>query len=66
MKTGIYIGPVQQLQGENALLRPDEQQPRMVLAQFDRLDLEQNGAQLAFGWHLFERKDFQMKGDENE
>lgn len=58
-----YCGPKPQLKGKTALVRDDPETCSggnfgMVLAQFDDLELEVDGVRLAFGWHLFERKEF--------
>lgn len=65
MQHGKYIGKIAELKGETAMLREDpfsfEHQSRspFVLAQFDKLELTLNGANLAHGWHLFEKTDFE-------
>lgn len=59
MRQGIYMGAITALQGERALLRNVEPIDHdRVLAQFDKLDLEHEGNNLAHGWHEFEQDDF--------
>lgn len=58
-----YCGRNPQLKGKTALVRDDPVTCDggnfgMVLAQFDDLELEVDGKHLAFGWHLFDRKEF--------
>ena len=62
MRHGIYIGPVERLQGHGALLREHARvYPNKVLAQFDdlkRLSHTCLDMSLAHGWHEFDRADF--------
>ena len=56
---GTYCGPLQQLQGETALLLDVPGSPDDIKAQFDNFELrDQNGKDLAYGWHIFRRRHF--------
>lgn len=66
MYKGCYVGPVEHLQGKEALIQPDpllevEMSTMGVpwLAQFDDTTLMRDGKRLAYGWHLFERDEFE-------
>lgn len=58
---GIYIGPVERLQGHGALLRNADPVGKIV-AQFDDLKRLSHphclALSLAHGWHEFDRNDF--------
>ena len=60
MKHGYYVGPLEHLEGEPALLMKSEK-PGIVLAQFDDLDRfdGEKAPRLAFGWHEFIEGDFE-------
>ena len=64
MMHGIYVGKEARLRGKGALLRPDEatetqgKSSPLLLAQFDDMELTE-----AFGWHLFDRNDFNIDQD---
>lgn len=60
MISGTYKGVKKRLQGKHALLQDDPETCRtgrfgLLLAQFDDRLLAE-----AFGWHLFERSDFDI------
>ena len=67
----IYIGPIEHLRGETALIRSTGEEPAgVVLAQFDRRGLTHSGKPtadgpltkcLAYGWHSFPRSDFKVR-----
>jgi hypothetical protein len=46
------------LQGQRALVRVDPNNDNNFLCQFDKLDLEINGVNLAHGWHSFPKSAF--------
>ena len=55
---GTYCGPLNQLQGETALLQ-DVPGSDNVKAQFDNFELlDHNGKDLAYGWHVFKKEHF--------
>lgn len=64
MKQAMYMGPLEHLMGQTALLREKEPvDPSRVIAQFDDLTAARSGVPgaidyLAFGWHEFDRADF--------
>ena len=65
MKHARYIGEIQRLMGEGALVIFDEADE--VLAQFDRMSpgdggcgISLNGVDLAHGWHKFSKADFKL------
>ncbi|MDX9698621.1 MAG: hypothetical protein RBT55_03525 [Rhodocyclaceae bacterium] len=60
MKHGTYVGREEKLKGETALLRINPQLPEQVQAQFDNLELEYNGVNLAHGWHIFPLAAFEV------
>lgn len=71
MRHGIYVGPIESLRGEGALLRESPTKDG-VEAQFDgRKDLpphdvgqpKRSGALLTFGWHTFVATDFEEDGE---
>lgn len=47
-----------ELAGQRALVRQDPQNPKHWLCQFDKIDLEVNGINLAHGWHSFPKHQF--------
>ena len=56
----VYVGHVAALKGKTALVRDDEQSTtRMVLAQFDDMELVWQGNQMGYGWHPFYSYEFQ-------
>jgi len=75
MRHATYVGPLEQLREQRALIIDDPKDctnppgsfpAGYVLAQFDsiglRLDL--HGPQLGFGWHAFPAKHFRYDGEE--
>lgn len=59
MEHGTYVGAETALIGKTALLRDDpESKSRMVLAQFDDVELVHKGNRLGYGWHSFYSYDF--------
>ena len=56
-----YIGEIRLLKGHTALIRADNENPDMVLAQFDDLNLRYHGIGLAFNWHRFNKSDFKLR-----
>lgn len=71
-----YCGPLKELMGKRALVRPDETyelplEQRTLLAQFDgsndwrasadsKLKHPETGALLCYGWHKFPASDFKI------
>ena len=56
-----YVGPLDHLRGETALLRDYDDDTR-VLAQFDRLDpslVSAAGELLCYNWHPFRKDEFE-------
>ena len=55
---GVYVGPIEQLRGETAMLRSDG---KTLWAEFDDFELchPETGAALGLGWHPFDEGDFQ-------
>ncbi len=73
MLKGKYIGLIPQLRGKTALLRADryaflhKNNSIFIEAQFDDLDLELHGVNLAHNWRTFEKEDFEiMEGEDVE
>lgn len=71
----MYIGPIEHLRGESALIRCTGEEPEgFVLAQFDACNITRTAkhpppenfggpwpeGSLGFGWHLFRRGDFEV------
>ena len=60
-----YIGPIEHLRGKLATVKMDVGEVTFtVYAQFDEIGLTRSGDPadfnyLGFGWHAFERKDFE-------
>lgn len=77
MDHGEYVGPLKELKGKTALIRPDETyhlplHQRTLQAQFDghddwrvgkkfKLAHPETGALLCYGWHTFPATDFYIK-----
>lgn len=57
---GIYIGPIEALRGQHALLRQEE--PDFLLAQFDDMNLShpETGEELWHHWHKFRLEEFRL------
>ncbi len=57
-----YIGPIEALRGERALLKWPEWPEEFdnIEAQFDRLGLENDGVDLSHGWHIFKPSEFEL------
>lgn len=54
MKGATYIGPIESLRGQHALVLPDKKiGPGGIIAQFDDLS-----SHLSHGWHPFPESDF--------
>lgn len=54
-----YVGDLPDLKGKTALVQAHMDSPRLVMAQFDDLDVRRQDVLLAFGWHPFLRREFQ-------
>jgi len=65
MTHGEYIGPIEDLRGETALL---EMRGNMLMAQFDRHtaimpeghEFVDPGTKVAYGWHKFNKYDWKV------
>lgn len=59
MNRGTYTGETEDLKGRTALLRVGST-PGKMLAQFDHIPTEVDGKDLSYGWHEFDKADFEM------
>jgi hypothetical protein len=55
---GTYVGDEPRLFGQTALIRFGDLGE--LLAQFDNLQLSIGGKMMAFGWHTFADRDFEL------
>ena len=63
MRHAVYTGPIEELQGETALVRPNQKDE--LLVQFDNQELtDWSGVKLGFGWHIFPESSFEVDEDE--
>lgn len=63
MIAGTYRGPCDKLAGQHALLREDEDDHSVYLAQFDTNPLYVGGENLGTGWHAFNKEHFTLDKD---
>ena len=60
MRSGRYIGAIEELQGKTAILLPGQHSSFEVRAQFDDMSLEIDGTRLGYNWHSFAKSDFEL------
>lgn len=61
VKSAVYHGPIEKLQGEKCLVRDDQDDETQVLVQFDDVKLMIGGTCMGRGWHTFAKKNFTIK-----
>lgn len=62
IRAGTYVGKVERLRGERALVRPGRT-PDTVLAQFDSYGALLGDRILSYGWHTFPADAFDLDLD---